>query len=583
MRRGAVACTLLVLIAALGPAESHAGIDRAPASVRSAIADLRIPGSLRLETARWAASEVDSGNIRTLLRELSTYPDGSPRTRQYLRDEATDEALVYLEDKLGTYLTAPGDTVWRQPFMASWREGDQTFQKEVYNCIALHKGTSGGGYYLLCGHYDTIASRTEGWDWTTDPAPGADDNGTGVVCILEAARVLGALTFDFDIRFVAFTGEEYGLLGSEHYVEEAVAAGDTILGVFNIDMIGYDPEDLFRAIVLANDRSEWIADWVLETEDSLDVGVNATKVDIPGHLVLRSDHAYFLREGYPAVSCWENIEGDSSEFNPHYHTVEDVIDYVSIPLTSRIASMFTGTLALLAETGAVSDFEVPESGVIIRPSTVEVGASASVQAVLRNLGPATSGPVSFTATLMEGPAGGSLREVLTQPVSLDLAAGEWKYVTLSWVPGAGSVGEREVRVRVEADSPGLDDDPTNNEGIRRLVVQATEDMAPAVFDVYAYPNPVRHLSDLTIHYQLSRGADVNIHIYTLEGQEIASFSQSHDPWTTPEGTLAGGNDVRWDGFESRPPDLAPGLYLYSVEVPDGASGEPVLGKFAVLK
>ncbi|MCK4547424.1 MAG: M20/M25/M40 family metallo-hydrolase [Candidatus Eisenbacteria sp.] len=583
MRKGTTVCALVILVAGLFPGLSGGTRARVPQPVESALTNLRMPGSPRLERAQWAASQVDSGVIRGHLRELSTYPDGTLKTRQYLRDETTDEALAYIEGELNACLTAPGDTVWRQPFTVAWSEGDQVHQKEIYNCIGLHKGSAGGSYYLLCGHYDSIAKRTEGWDWKMDPAPGADDNGTGIACVLETARVLGALTFDFDLRFVAFTGEEYGLLGSKFYVEQAVAGGDTILGVLNIDMVGYDVESRMAPVILANDRSEWIADWLLEMADSLDLEINPAKVPIPGHMVLRSDHGYFQLEGYPAVSCWETVGGDSSEFNPNYHTVEDVVTHVSVAMVTEVGRMFAGSVALLAQPEAVPEFEVPTNGVIVRPNTIRVGDSVSVQAVVRNLGPDTGGPVSFTAVLLEGPAGGPVHEVRTRVINLDLRVGEWEYATISWVPGAGSVGEREVRMRVVPESPDLDTDSGNNEGSRQILVQATEAMAPVVFDVYVYPNPVRDLGNLTFHYQLSRGADVEINVYTLEGQEIASFSAAYDRWAGAQGTVAGSNDVPWNSFDGRPASLAPGLYLYCVEIRDGVSEEPTFGKFAIIR
>jgi len=402
--RKVLAGFVLALVPVMGPsAAGPAPGPEVPRAVDRALAELRVPGSAGLAKARSAAGQVEPDSIESYLRSLTLYPDGSLRTRQYLRDETTDEALTFIEERLGVFLNAPGDSVWRQPFQVSWREGGQTFSKEIYNGIGLHRWTGGGGAYILCGHYDTIAKRTVGWDWKIDPAPGADDNGTGIACILECARVLGGMSFDFDLRFVVFTGEEYGLLGSRHYVEEAVANGDSILGVLNIDMVGYDPEDRKSTVLMGNDRSEWIVDWLVEMTDSLGLDLEPAKVEMAGHMVFRSDHGPFMVEGYPAVSCWENIEGDSSEFNPYYHTVADTAGHISISLTSTIASMFAGTLALLADPAPVADFEVPENGVIVRPSWISVGDSVEVLAAVRNLGAATGGPVAFTASLMEGP------------------------------------------------------------------------------------------------------------------------------------------------------------------------------------
>ena len=95
------------------------------------------------------------------------------------------------------------------------------------------------GYYVVCGHYDATAVRTANWNWRTDPAPGADDNATGAALVLEAARVLSTQRFPWSIRFIAFSGEELGLLGSQAYVKKHLKEiKDRLKLVVNIDVSG---------------------------------------------------------------------------------------------------------------------------------------------------------------------------------------------------------------------------------------------------------------------------------------------------------------------------------------------------------
>jgi len=95
--------------------------------------------------------------------------------------------------------------------------------------------------YILCGHYDSIS-----WmPW--EEAPGADDNASGVAAVMEIARILKDYHFRSTIKFICFSAEEVGHLGSRHYAEEALREGDQIAGVLNLDMIAYAdslPEDL---------------------------------------------------------------------------------------------------------------------------------------------------------------------------------------------------------------------------------------------------------------------------------------------------------------------------------------------------
>ncbi len=108
------------------------------------------------------------------------------------------------------------------------------------NVVATLKGEDSRQYYLVMAHYDSINPKVEDWaeNLETTPAPGANDNASGVAIMLEAARVLSGSDFAYDIRFAALTAEEWGLLGSRQYVEEALQNNDHIAGFINIDMVG---------------------------------------------------------------------------------------------------------------------------------------------------------------------------------------------------------------------------------------------------------------------------------------------------------------------------------------------------------
>ncbi|RWS00961.1 uncharacterized protein B4U79_12338 [Dinothrombium tinctorium] len=117
----------------------------------------------------------------------------------------------------------------------------QSFKKlpNQYNGIniiavknGLNRGKTGDEIILVGGHYDTVES-----------SPGVDDNGSGMVAMLETARVLSSVQLKQTIMFVAFDLEEFGLLGSIAFVHdyliprEIVKNGANFLGAFIIDMI----------------------------------------------------------------------------------------------------------------------------------------------------------------------------------------------------------------------------------------------------------------------------------------------------------------------------------------------------------
>ncbi len=92
---------------------------------------------------------------------------------------------------------------------------------------------------LVTGHYD---SRNSDNFNTHDPAPGANDDASGVAVSLECARVLtsSGIKFPSSIVFVAVAGEEQGLNGSAHLARLAKAEGWQLEAVLNNDIVGGD-------------------------------------------------------------------------------------------------------------------------------------------------------------------------------------------------------------------------------------------------------------------------------------------------------------------------------------------------------
>ncbi|KAL3417695.1 Leucine aminopeptidase 1-like protein 1 [Phlyctema vagabunda] len=97
-------------------------------------------------------------------------------------------------------------------------------------------GTS-SNLVIVGAHYDSTGGST------TARGPGADDDGSGVVTILEALRVLAGAKFapKNTLEFHFYAGEEGGLLGSQAVFASYAAAGKTVLAFVNQDMTGYSP------------------------------------------------------------------------------------------------------------------------------------------------------------------------------------------------------------------------------------------------------------------------------------------------------------------------------------------------------
>ncbi len=110
----------------------------------------------------------------------------------------------------------------------------------ITNIYAVLKGTEPGRRaVLVTGHYDSRNSTNEN---TTDAAPGANDDASGVAVSLESARALSGsgIQFGASIIFAAVAGEEQGLNGSHHLAETLKAAGWELEAVLNNDIVGGD-------------------------------------------------------------------------------------------------------------------------------------------------------------------------------------------------------------------------------------------------------------------------------------------------------------------------------------------------------
>ena len=90
---------------------------------------------------------------------------------------------------------------------------------------------------IVSAHYDSTGGSS------TARGPGADDNGSGVVVVLEALRVLANAGFKpkDTLEFHFYAGEEGGLLGSQAVFANYKSSGKTVLAVMNQDMAGYSP------------------------------------------------------------------------------------------------------------------------------------------------------------------------------------------------------------------------------------------------------------------------------------------------------------------------------------------------------
>ena len=221
----------------------------------------------------------------------------------------------------------------------------QKFDNTITNVIAIKKGLKYPNWkYIICAHYDSNSENPS-------IAPGADDNASGVSVVLEAARILSNYNSNYTIVFALWDEEEIGLKGSYYYALECRNNNDTIMGVLNLDMIGYD--GLKDNNVTLNTQQNSLSFLITNKINLLNSQYNfGLKIKLDYLTQLSSDHISFISFGYPAVLM---IESDKSgDFNPFYHSSNDRINNFNLQYFEKCAKVSIGTIASLSESNNIS-------------------------------------------------------------------------------------------------------------------------------------------------------------------------------------------------------------------------------------
>ncbi|KAF9218846.1 Zn-dependent exopeptidase [Gyrodon lividus] len=156
------------------------------------------------------------------------------------------------------------------------------------------------------------------------PAPGADDDGSGTVTILEAFRALVEAGFrpERPVEFHWYAAEEAGLLGSQDIVAEYVQHRKQVGAMLQFDMTAYVPKDATPTVTfITTDVDTPLTNWTMVLASEYSSSPVAGAKLPPG---AGSDHMSWHRAGFPAIFA---TEGDPFKtFNPYIHTVKDKID-----------------------------------------------------------------------------------------------------------------------------------------------------------------------------------------------------------------------------------------------------------------
>jgi hypothetical protein len=381
----------------------------------------------------------------------------------------------------------------------AWPAGDTVpYRTTFQNVIGRLPGTNpGAGKFVICSHFDATAFRTPGWRAWEEPAPGADDNLSGTAAVLELARLLSADDpFPFDLEFVCFDGEELGLWGSDTLAHAEKLAGAPILGVFNMDMIGYNP--VADSLTIMPNRQSWfLADFVRETE-ALNPQPGVTLQVVIDNL-LNSDHGPYWLQGYPAFMMIENLNVVRN--NPQYHRVTDRISTLGRNggMMARAANIYLNAFRRLAEaSGGPHDLRISETDLIVYVNNTPEGRVAvpgdevRVEGGIFNAGGSTAG-MPITVTWYAIGNDGARNFLQTATVTTPIITGGHLRVPLVRTVTEGDLGALTIEMEI--------DDGTNIQTARRAI--PVKGSQSRVTSHYMAPNPVRAIESATLQYELS--------------------------------------------------------------------------------
>jgi len=260
-------------------------------------------------------------------RNFQTSPSSLIRTQSYLQEE----------------LESYGFEIHREPFF---------FSGQTFSNLVAHLAFDPNRPRLLVGaHFDSVSG-----------SPGADDNASGVAAFLETARLFAqGRTGKNAVEFVAFNLEEFGMIGSQAYVQKLKKEKVPLSGMLSLEMVGYTSKDkgsqkmpsflkLFYPDagdfigLVANTTSTGLLKQVEPIFRSVEaLPVESLVLPANGWIfpdARLSDHSPFWDQGYPALL----ITDTSFYRNPHYHLETDKIETLDLEFLAKVTEATARTV-----------------------------------------------------------------------------------------------------------------------------------------------------------------------------------------------------------------------------------------------
>lgn len=307
--------------------------------------------------------QVSEKRIEATLRKLETFGNRNVHTNDASEITGSGAARRWISAELQSY--SPRLQVRFDTHKVK-KQGRIQSNIELVNVVAVLPGTSEKEREIIVsGHYDTLALGARNEDSPpseeatrreyanfTRPSPGVTDDGSGTAAVMELARVMSTHEFRKTIVFIAFAGEEMGLVGSSLYAENARKHNELIEAVLNNDIIGSEVSgngfrDNGSIRVFSEDPndspSRELARYIRDAGNKYYPALRVDLIFRADRFGRGGDHTPFNQQQFAAVRFTTPAENFSNQ-----HTATDTFANTSVPYTTRVAKLNMAAAASLA-------------------------------------------------------------------------------------------------------------------------------------------------------------------------------------------------------------------------------------------
>lgn len=249
-------------------------------------------------------------------------------------------------------MLSPQSFAFPAAMQAEMRVAVERVMRPTFNVAGYLPGET-GEYVVIGGHYDHLGF---GRQFSMAPNevpklhPGADDNGSGTAAVMELARYFSKLPKQKrGILFVAFTGEEIGLLGSSHLAGKMPLPIEQCVAMINMDMVGRMVDGKFHVAGVATGSTfRAVLEEVVRGDAALKPDFGET-LSIGG-----SDHTSFAAKNIPTLFFFSGLHAD-------YHKPSDTWDKIEPGSFERLIRVVAGAAEELVSAGTRPEFRKVEA------------------------------------------------------------------------------------------------------------------------------------------------------------------------------------------------------------------------------